>query len=746
MPRSPSDVAHEPRIFVHIPSYRDRECQWTVKDLFEKAKRPDRIFVGICWQTLPEEDEDCFLVRARPDQVRELHFHIREARGLGWARQHARSLWQGEEYSLQIDSHMRFVPDWDERMLGMLAACDSPDPVLSIYPPGYTPPDNLPQPGRPHVQCFRRFLPGSVLEMGCEPVPENVEVGHPLPTAAVAGGFIFGSSRLLRDVPFDEQIYFNGEEPSLAMRIWTHGFDMFSPHETVIYHYYNRVESSRHWNDSADSAELHARTMQRMKALCEPDSCSPEEVAALGEFGLGTRRSLAEYEAFGGVSFSGRCLTEWARRFPFVRRGSPTEDLRLDPAWRPAPGLELFILDDTGFLFSSATGEFYRLNEAATLLWCMLMEGAAPPDWPSVAEGLAQRRGLSLDSAREELARVANQWRSQGVLIDAGSPPDDPPAPTAPPARPAPPPRFDAPYYRFSERFYRLLGVTFRVRYSDASLEQYVHPVLANLEAESPSTADHTITAARIQSFFYVYSKNEQRLVTTSLLQVAPRLKFTLLDEAIRRQDHILHLHSGALVRKGRLVLLPGPSGSGKTSLVARLMAAGCTYFSDEVVLLDSVTGLVRPVPLSLCIKAGGEGMLAPYFPDLSTLPLHHREDDKEVRYLPPSAASRAAPDAGETPALLIFPRYRPGAPLELRPVTRSAALGRLLDECVGIPKPFDLDRAATLVNTVEHLECWEMVGSDLDASARAILQLCGGANDLTIESTPEGQVWRPPP
>ena len=42
------------RIFVAIPSYRDRECQWTLKDMFEQASHPQRVFAGVCWQTIPE--------------------------------------------------------------------------------------------------------------------------------------------------------------------------------------------------------------------------------------------------------------------------------------------------------------------------------------------------------------------------------------------------------------------------------------------------------------------------------------------------------------------------------------------------------------------------------------------------------------------------------------------------------------------------------------------------------------------
>ena len=142
----------QPLIFVAIASYRDTECQWTVKDLFEKATYPDRIFVGICWQFVPGEDDDCFQVTTRPEQCRVLEFHARDSQGACWARHQGQTLWRGEDYVLQIDSHMRFVPGWDERLLEMLAACPSDRAVLSTYPPAYVPPTIWrPNPSRPSI-------------------------------------------------------------------------------------------------------------------------------------------------------------------------------------------------------------------------------------------------------------------------------------------------------------------------------------------------------------------------------------------------------------------------------------------------------------------------------------------------------------------------------------------------------------------------------------------------------------------
>jgi hypothetical protein len=141
---------------------------------------------------------------------------------------------------------------------------------------------------------------------------------------------------------------------------------------------------------------------------------------------------------------------------------------------------------------------------------------------------------------------------------------------------------------------------------------------------------------------------------------------------------------------RGDLILLPASSGSGKTSLTARLVAAGCDYFSDEVVLIERGTGGVRLVPINLCVRSGGHEFLERYFPGLSERPVHHREDGVTVR---------------------------PLSPIE--------ALGRMMDNCVAIPRPLTLADATVLVEMAERLHCYELIGGDLDQAAEHVLGLC---------------------
>ena len=704
-----------PRIFVHIPSYRDRECQWTVQDLFAKAHHPERIFVGICWQTLPEADADCFLVEPRPAQVRTVHFHIDAARGLGWARQQAQRLWQGEEYSLQIDSHMRFIPDWDEAMLQTLAECDAPEPVLTVYPPGYIPPDRLVEGQVPCVQMVKGFLPSGLLDFSAAPWPAGVPADRPRPTAACAGGFIFGPARILRDVPADPEIYFNGEEPNLAVRLWTAGFDLFSPHRTLLYHYYGRKDSSRHWNDSPSWNERHRRTVQRMRALCAPASCRAEEVAALGRYGLGTRRSLAEYEAFSGVDFTDRMIADHARAFPFVRTVDMAPTLP-DEALVQTPDAHLFLLGNEGVVFREVAGEFYRLNPAATIVWCARQE-AYP--WARIVADQAAARGVPPPIAARDVAALAAQWLGQGLLLRPTEPP------RAPPGTKRHGPHFPPGIFAGRTRTYRLLGINLTVRYADAALLAQVDPVLAHLRAPPADAPEAVFTLTRIHGYVYLFRGERLVMHGENSAALAPVLKFQLLDAAIRRQDVIAQLHAGAVEHAGCLALLPGNAGDGKTMLTARLIAAGARYFSDEVALIERGRSTVRPVPVSLCVKRKGVPLLAPHFADLPCLPLHDREDGQRVRYLPPPAHALLPDGYAARARLVVFRRYVAGVKQRLLPLERAETLARLMDSCVAIPGHIDLADAAALVGFGQALHGFELTGSDLDEDAARVLDLC---------------------
>jgi hypothetical protein len=49
-----------------------------------------------------------------------LTFHTKNQKVFVWARNLTQQLYDNEEYTLQIDSHMRFAPNWDDEMIKMI--------------------------------------------------------------------------------------------------------------------------------------------------------------------------------------------------------------------------------------------------------------------------------------------------------------------------------------------------------------------------------------------------------------------------------------------------------------------------------------------------------------------------------------------------------------------------------------------------------------------------------------------------
>jgi len=310
-------------IFVQIASYRDTECQWTVKDLFAKAKHPERVHVGICWQYDPDKDKDCFTETVLPEQVRINPFHWEESQGVCWARHQAQQLWDGEDYVLSIDSHMRFVQGWDELLIKQLDECPSPKTVLSNYPAGYTPPDHLQTGTKPTVIRAHLYTPQGDLRV------REVRLDHapkkPLLGAFCTGKFIFAKSAFIREIPCDPYLYSAQEDIALSARLFTHGYDVYSLKNVALYHYYRQTAGSdaklppTHWEDNPSWLRLQERGRKRLNHLLgyAPNE-NPEIIQDIDKYGLGTKRSLADYETFSGVNFRQRTVSEHGLRCAFI--------------------------------------------------------------------------------------------------------------------------------------------------------------------------------------------------------------------------------------------------------------------------------------------------------------------------------------------------------------------------------------------------------------------------------------------
>jgi len=289
-------------IFISIAAYRDPQLAPTIADCLAKAQNPDGLRFGICWQHGPDEPPPQLFEDGR---FRVLDVHWRDSRGACWARAEVMKLWRGEDYFLQIDSHHRFVRDWDTKLIELACRTGSPKPILSTYPAPFVPGEIEPTDGAVWLMKFDHFTADGIPSFLPVPAQASTEPTRSLRARFVAAGFLFTIGDFVREVPYDPELYFMGEEITVAIRAFTYGYDLFHPSEHILWHEYTRHNCVRHWDD-------HVAGKGVERAWYERDTVSRARVARflaepfVGPYGCGAVRSFADYEAYAGLSFRHR--------------------------------------------------------------------------------------------------------------------------------------------------------------------------------------------------------------------------------------------------------------------------------------------------------------------------------------------------------------------------------------------------------------------------------------------------------
>ena len=301
-------------IFVQIASYRDSELLPTIKDCIAKARYPDRLRFGICWQHAPEDHWDNLDEFKSDPRFRIMDVPWQQSKGLGWARSHTQKLWRGETYTLQLDSHHRFIQGWDTELIDMMAMTGSAKPILTSYAAPYTPGEPMDNPV-PYKMVGTTFSSYGTILFYPHVIPNPEQYTKPIPARFVSGHFFFTLGIHCQEYKYDPEIYFAGDEISLSIRSFTLGYDLFHPHKHVVWHQYIRAQSKKHWDDFNSNSKQNGTTSDAWHELDEVSKKRLRQMLReednhvdLGEYTLGRVRSHADYEKYAGISFKHRKL------------------------------------------------------------------------------------------------------------------------------------------------------------------------------------------------------------------------------------------------------------------------------------------------------------------------------------------------------------------------------------------------------------------------------------------------------
>jgi len=339
-------------IFVSVAAYRDHMLANTLHEIFANARDATKVVAGVVMQncaahcrtgvqvvSAPGAPVRTAVSDAPPDPdgvaefcatpfgagvcarggVRLLRVNESESLGPAFARFLASKLWAGEELFVQIDAHMWFVENWDDQLRAELRGTPSyPKSVLSVYPPG--PDDQGNWKGGPSGRLCSSSFSKSPVESDILRLDQGGARPSNLPHAPysvfVAAGFFAAHASFLATAPYDPFLpfVFMGEELLLTARLWTNGWDVYSPRKNLCAHQYRpgKLGLPKFWETTARTFggrgnfnnEISGLIIDRVKAIAGyPSLQGKDDLPVLAHvhdaeapnYGLGLARSLEDF-------------------------------------------------------------------------------------------------------------------------------------------------------------------------------------------------------------------------------------------------------------------------------------------------------------------------------------------------------------------------------------------------------------------------------------------------------------------
>ena len=294
-------------IFVSVASYRDDQLKKTIESLIKNSENPKELRVVI----LSQDKKKSHPSFPEYENVEVIEMDFREARGAGYARKILMDQYRGEEFFFQIDSHERFSPFWDTKMIKMFHEISKESGtnkiILSQYPGPYIPHsdgrDHYPKNddefwSRPTWTAVKNNWHGSWTGSRVDLKDKT----KPQESHSILAGYIFALGSFVEEIPYDDRISFMGEELCVAIRAFTRGWKIYAPNEMLVWHFYTRKDRVKPWSQMDDLArnvnwidlEMDSKKMQE-KVLRGIEK---------GVYGIGDQKKYLEYQELVGVNFN----------------------------------------------------------------------------------------------------------------------------------------------------------------------------------------------------------------------------------------------------------------------------------------------------------------------------------------------------------------------------------------------------------------------------------------------------------
>lgn len=301
------------KIFVAIPAFNEIDLISTIEHCLSQAEHPERIHFGVVTHYNEMEVPDL----SRFNNLKTINVEYPALLGVGPMRALAVSLYDREEFYLQIDAHMKFVSNWDSYAIKTyfdIKNSGFEKPLLTTYVPwwsynedgsinGYSEDSGAQSGVMVYSDELHRVIPQQLTEY-FDYEGQNTEFAEHY---GLSAHFIFTSAEFIYDVAPDLDYMFYGEEPTTAVRAWTRGYRMFSTKNPIVWHKNKNLqeghlhEKDRMLYDGSD-AELRDHHSKKQK-IGEKKAQLVLTGAILGYWGAPSYDLLYEYQEKAGFDF-----------------------------------------------------------------------------------------------------------------------------------------------------------------------------------------------------------------------------------------------------------------------------------------------------------------------------------------------------------------------------------------------------------------------------------------------------------
>lgn len=292
-------------IFIQISAYRDQELFNTIRNAIEQSSGQYRLVFGVHEVIAPDDSVQ------HPEfdaEVKILTSVAPENLGVNAGRHLANSLYDGEDYYYQVDSHMRFVQNWDAKAIADIKHYQRngiPKPLLTMYPGNYWYKDGVEE-----FDAIVHYMPTKIVfHEKPEQFADSLVASQLALTTTIDCAYTFSVSAAniftlgeFAHLPRDTRIMFWGEEILTAATAFCHGFDLVVPTQHLVWHLYyvdQTPEQARRRHAWSDYPEQWGELVKAAEGALEESL-----------FGLAGERSLEDFGRFAGLDFKARKLTD----------------------------------------------------------------------------------------------------------------------------------------------------------------------------------------------------------------------------------------------------------------------------------------------------------------------------------------------------------------------------------------------------------------------------------------------------